>query len=306
MLISLTLGRVKAPLGSGVGGLVRSFPAKCSPTLRLHMSRKPNVNTYSREEFFAKPTPPQDRSERDVVVHVAVARASGDRPARCRAAAEIAAGFLGAKAASARAAALEHGQVRVESLQHHFGGVFFDAALVGPFAGLQLAFEVNFCALLQILLGDFAQPFIEDHDPVPFGLFLALAGGLVAPAFRGGYAQIGDRPAVLGPPDFRILAEIADQNHLVHTSRHHCSPRLNLLDRPGTQAAEAARLPRPVIATRPPRRATLYARWPRGRADPGRRLGYPHIAPFFPVFQFCSLPCVILWYCGFRAPDGTR
>src|SRR5712672_2451310 len=223
----INIRRVKAPLGSGVGGLVRSFPAKCSPTLRLHMSRKPNVNTYSREEFFAKPTPPQDRSERDVVVHVAVARASGDRPARCRAAAEIAAGFLGAKAAPARAAALEHGQVRVESLKHHFGGVFFDAALDGPFAGLQLAFAVNFCALLQILLGDLAQPFIEDHDPVPFGLFLALAGRLVAPAFRGGYAQIGDRAPVLGPPDFRILAEIADQNHLVHTSRHHCSPRLN-------------------------------------------------------------------------------
>ena len=41
-------------------------------------------------------------------------------------------------AAAAAAAAIEHGQRRVEALQHHLGRVFLDAALVGPFAGLQL------------------------------------------------------------------------------------------------------------------------------------------------------------------------
>ena len=81
-------------------------------------------------------------------------------------------------------------------------------------------FEINLRALLQILLDDLAEPFTEDHHAVPFGLFLALAGGLVAPALRGRDAQIGDRAAVLGAPDFRVRAEIADQNDLVHRACH--------------------------------------------------------------------------------------
>src|SRR5712672_2989551 len=214
--------------------------------LRLYISHNSNVSACSRAGILANHPPPRDGSERDVVVHIAAAGAGSDRAARRRtAAAEIAAGILGAKAAPARAAAVEHGEVRVETLQHHFGRVFFHTALVGPFASLQLAFEVNFCAFLQVLLGDLAQPFIEDHDPVPFGLFLALAGRLVAPAFRGGHAQIGDRPAVLGPSDLWILAEISDQNHLVHTSRHHRSPRSNYWTRPGIQPIEPAHVPHP-------------------------------------------------------------
>src|SRR4029077_17588479 len=134
--------------------------------------------------------------------------------------AEVAAGIFAAKAATAAATAVEHGQGRVETLQHHLGGVFLGPALVGPFSRLQLAFDVNLGALLQILLGDLAESFVEDHDPVPLGLFLAFSGRLVAPAFRGRHVQIGDRPAVLGPPDFRILAEISDQNYLVYASRH--------------------------------------------------------------------------------------
>ena len=93
--------------------------------------------------------------------------------------------IIGAEtAAAAAAAAIEHGQGRIEALQHHLGRVFLDAGLVGPFAGLQLAFDVNLGALLQILLGDLAQAFVEDHHAVPLGLFLALAGRLVAPGFR--------------------------------------------------------------------------------------------------------------------------
>src|SRR6266700_686804 len=101
------------------------------------------------------------RSERDIVVHVAVAGASGDRAARRRtgrsARAEIAAGLIRPEtAATAARTAVEHGQRRVEALQHHCGGVFLDAALVGPFAGLQRALDVHLGALLQILLGDLA------------------------------------------------------------------------------------------------------------------------------------------------------
>src|SRR5207253_5547712 len=165
----------------------------------------------------------------DIVVHVAVAATAGchgppRRGAGGTAGAEIA-GIVGAEAAAtAAAAAIEHGQGRVEALQHDFGRVFLDAALVGPFAGLQRALDVNLGALLQILLGDLAESLVEDHDAVPLGLFLALAGALVAPGLRRRDAQIGDRPPILCPPDFRILAEISDQNHLVHASRHRRSP----------------------------------------------------------------------------------
>src|SRR4051794_41195799 len=55
---------------------------------------------------------------------------------------------------------------------------------------------------------------------MPLGLFLALAGGLVAPGVGGRDPKIGDRPPVLGPLDFRIGAQIADQNDLVDRTRH--------------------------------------------------------------------------------------
>src|SRR5437588_9916497 len=59
---------------------------------------------------------------------------------------------------------------------------------------------------------------------MPLGLFLALAGRLVAPAFRGGDAHVHDRTAVLHPPHLRVLAQIADQNDLVDRACHCSSP----------------------------------------------------------------------------------
>src|SRR5206468_7398128 len=101
-----------------------------------------------------------------------------------RAAGAEVARIVGAEtAATAAAAAVQHRQGRVKTLQHDFGRVLLDAALVGPFAGLQRALDVNLGALLQILLGDLAEPLVTDHDALPFGLFLALAGALVAPVF---------------------------------------------------------------------------------------------------------------------------
>ena len=141
---------------------------------------------------------------------------------RTAARAEVVAAAAAAKIlAAARAAArVEHGQRGVEALQHHLGRIFLDAVLVGVLAGLELALEIDLGALLQILLDDFAEPFVEDHHAVPLGLFLALAGGLVAPAFRSGDRQVGDRTPVLGAPDFRIAAEIADEDHLVDRTCH--------------------------------------------------------------------------------------
>src|SRR5208282_5554649 len=108
-----------------------------------------------------------------------------------------------------------------EALQHDLGRVAVLAGLVLPFARLQRAFEVNLRAFLEILLDDPAQILIEDDDAVPFGLFPPLAGRLVAPGLRRGDAQIRHRPAVLGATDFGVGTQIADQDHLVHASRHH-------------------------------------------------------------------------------------
>ena len=81
-----------------------------------------------------RPTP----SERNVIVTVAApANDRATRRGRRSARIEIAAHLIGEAAAST--ASVEHGEVRLEALQHNFGGVFFGAALIGPFARLQLA-----------------------------------------------------------------------------------------------------------------------------------------------------------------------
>ncbi len=48
---------------------------------------------------------------------------------------------------AAAVAAAEHGQLAAEALQHHFGRVAVIARLVGPFARLDLAFEIDLRAL---------------------------------------------------------------------------------------------------------------------------------------------------------------
>src|SRR5579862_85321 len=180
-----------------------------------------------------------DASERNLVVHLAApgaaarAGASASRRrdfARWPRRAEITARVIGAEIAATAAArtratgAVEQRQLAAKPLQHHFGRVAVLARLILPFARLQRALDENFRALLEILLGDPAQILIENDDAMPLGLFLALARGLVLPGLRGGKAQIRHRPAVLGATNFRIGAQIADQNHLVDASRHRTSP----------------------------------------------------------------------------------
>jgi hypothetical protein len=122
--------------------------------------------------------------------------------------------------AAAAIAAVEHGHLRVEALQHDLRRIAILAVLVLPFAGLQRTFEVDLGALAQILLGDLAELLAEDHHPVPLGLFAALAGVLVAPTLRGRDVQIADRTTVLSAADLRVSPEIANEDDLVHGTGH--------------------------------------------------------------------------------------
>src|SRR5690606_35180158 len=95
--------------------------------------------------------------ERDVVVHATglEGRGVGLRTASatafaapCRRAGEAAAALaIAGIVATAVTTAVEHGEVGVEALQHHFGGILVHPVLVLPLAGLQLAFDVNLRAL---------------------------------------------------------------------------------------------------------------------------------------------------------------
>ena len=125
--------------------------------------------------------------------------------------------------AAAFAATIKHGQRRVEALKNDFRRVTIIAVLVLPFAGLQRAFDVELGALLDVLLNDLAKAFIEDDDRVPFGLFFALARIAVTPAFRRRNAQVGDWSAVLRAANFRISADISDQNNLVYAGQPYLS-----------------------------------------------------------------------------------
>jgi len=173
----------------------------------------------------------ENRVERNLVIHVGAgagprAGGRGDLAGRSGRAELAATVFAEIRApatgtgATGTAGAVEQCQLAAKALQHDLGRIAVLAGLVLPLARLQRTFDENLRALFQILLGDPAQILVEDDDAVPFGLFTPLAGGLVFPGFRCGQAQIGDRPAVLGATDLWIGAQIADQNHFVHASRH--------------------------------------------------------------------------------------
>src|SRR6185312_15507603 len=84
------------------------------------------------------------RLERYLVIHL-VALETGRGLARAPSAA----------ATLTAIAAIQHGQFAAEILQHHFGGVFLGAVLVGPFAGLKLAFDIDLGALAQVFFRHF-------------------------------------------------------------------------------------------------------------------------------------------------------
>src|SRR3546814_14104294 len=78
-------------------------------------------------------------------------------------------------------------------MKHNRGGDLLDAVLVGPLADLQGALDVYLGARAQVLRGHLAELLVEDDDAVPFGALAPLARVAVAPGFRGGERQVGDR-----------------------------------------------------------------------------------------------------------------
>src|SRR5262245_50221036 len=144
----------------------------------------------------AQPTRRADRKclERNLVVEVVAGAGHGGLAlARGRAGgAEVGRAAVVALAAGA----IQHCELRIEALQHDLGGVALLALLIGPFAGLQLAFQINLRALLQVLLGHAAQRLAEDHHAVPFRALAPLARRLAARCLRRSDSQLGHWPLI--------------------------------------------------------------------------------------------------------------
>ena len=103
-------------------------------------------------------------------------------------------------------------------MQDNFGGIFLDTALIGPFSGLELAFEIDLASLMDVLLHHIDELFIEDHHPVPFGFLAPFVGPFIEPPFRSGNGKIGYPVAVLHGADFGVTAQITHQDDFVHAA----------------------------------------------------------------------------------------
>src|SRR3954451_24975730 len=123
-----------------------------------------------------------------------------------------------AAGAGAGAAAVEQDELAAEALEDDLGRIAVGAALVLPFAGLDLALEIDLRAFLQIGFGDLAEILVEDDDPVPLGPLLAVAVAIL-PALRRGDSKVDHLAAIVERAGLRVVAQIAHQDHLVD-ARH--------------------------------------------------------------------------------------
>src|SRR5690606_29068289 len=98
------------------------------------------------------------------------------------------------------------------------GDVALLAILAGELVVADRAFDVALRTLAQVLAGDLAE-LAEELHPVPLGAFLLVAVAVLAHA-GGGQADGGHGHAGLGVLGFGIVAEVADQDHLVDAARH--------------------------------------------------------------------------------------
>ena len=94
------------------------------------------------------------------------------------------------------------------------GGVFFDAVFIRPFAGTQLAFDVDLRPFFKILAGDFGE-LAEERNTMPFSGFLLFATRLVFPFIGRSDGDIGHGIATGHVPRFRIASEVAYDNNFI-------------------------------------------------------------------------------------------
>jgi len=187
-----------------------------------------------RMKFVPAPAPGQThlRSERNVVVGnivagIVVTATGRSRPAAAARSTRVGGAATGLTAVAAiihrcAAAATPTITPAIEHLHligDDFGGVAILTVLALPFSSLNTALDIDLAALLQVFAGDFAEP-IEQHDPMPLGLFLRLAGLLVLPAFTGRQVEIADRIVARRVADLGIGTKIADQDCFVDSSAH--------------------------------------------------------------------------------------
>src|SRR5258708_26400840 len=126
-----------------------------------------------------------------------------------------------ARSASAHAASTcaGCGAVRASAEHAEIGGHNFKtgallAFFVLPLARLNAPFDENQRALFQVLLRDLR--LLAPHDNlVPLGALLALAIAIFV-RFVGGDGKIGDGLSATGVARFRIAAQPAHENDLVH------------------------------------------------------------------------------------------
>jgi hypothetical protein len=140
-----------------------------------------------------------------------------------RAFAGLVAAALG-HAAFGAGASIQHGQFAAEVPQNHLGRLTLISVLVGVFPGLQRALDIDLAALADIFLRDLGDSLVVDHDSVPLSPFLAFAGRTIAPGLACRDRKSDNLAAALQRPGFRVAPQIADQNHLVHTTGHIAFP----------------------------------------------------------------------------------
>jgi hypothetical protein len=83
-------------------------------------------------------------------------------------------------------AAIKHDQLAIEAANNDFSRITVIAALILPFAGLQLAFDIDLAAFAQKPLSDTDKPITGQSNAMPFGALFRLTSLLVFPAFRSG------------------------------------------------------------------------------------------------------------------------
>lgn len=110
---------------------------------------------------------------------------------------------------------MQHAQLVTDNL----GGMTLKAIFAHPFAGLQIAFNVDQRPFFQMLAGNLRQPFVQ-HYTVPFRRIAARASRLVFPSFASRDRKMRNLVTVLQGAKLRVLSKMADQHGLVERTSH--------------------------------------------------------------------------------------